>query len=127
MPQFYVSLANENGYHLRNVSYGQAKKLESTGEAVKICRRCGRISKKFCGAHGLSHDLAFQLTAIYRDAHQSSASLTLSDMLANVGQSTKDEMNHAISLGHERSARTKVAMWPFEHDRLAVMVCPTPA
>jgi hypothetical protein len=107
-----VSLVDENGDHLRYVARTEARKMVSTGEAVEVCRNCERAAKKYCGAHGKTHAIAFQVTALHRNTHNSPCQLTAGEMLANVGLSMRDEANHGISLGRERAAQSKIEAWP---------------
>jgi hypothetical protein len=124
-----VQLVSESAEHIRFISQTEARKLVGTGEALEICRDCGKYGdslrgRKFCGAHGKQHATVYMITRLYRDHHQSNCSITFSEMLANVGLSKRDEMNHQISQAYENAVKEKVNAWPLCHDTKAPMVVP---
>ena len=127
MARHNVELVTRADEHLRYMARTEAEKLVSTGEAIAVCRNCGRFdlrAKRFCGAHGKSHSPVYMVTALYRNIHTSATTLTLSDTLANLGLSRRDETSHGISNGKERAAQLKIKLWPTIHDTKAVLVCP---
>lgn len=116
-----AALCGKDGDIVRRVAMTEARKMESTGEVVAICRHCSTSNKqtKRCTGYGKVHDFVYMLTALYRNIHSSQATLGFSDMLANVGQSTKGERDHAISPGYAAAIREKVGKWLEVHDDLA--------
>jgi hypothetical protein len=109
-------LFNDRGEHIRYVSKRDAQQLVSTGEAIEICRQCQRYgedlkAKKYCGAHQKPHAAVFMVTALYKPHRTSSATISLGEMLANVGLSRKDERDHGISDSFARAARQKVTAY----------------
>lgn len=124
-----ASLYSENRTLIGNYPKGQLRALIGTNEVVELCRNCGcnkNNPSERCFGKVKAHSFVFMATRLYGNkTHISSATLTLSDTLANVGCSRKSERDFGgISAGREKAAQLKVKLWPFIGDHKAVRVCP---
>lgn len=110
---------------IRRLDRSDVRKMESTGEAVRICRACGRhnqTAKRFCGAHAKEHDFVLVVTPLFRNTRRSKPTITFREVEANVGAVKLEGEDNLIKL-----AQQKIKNWPLEFDRLATMVIPREA
>lgn len=89
------------------------KQMLSTGEVMHVCRRCGYPETvKRCLGKVREHDMIYAATSLFRVTHQSAATLTLGDVVANVGIPPAPSRIQADFRSRIRAAQQKVEAWP---------------
>lgn len=107
-----LSLMEQNlQFVLAHKTARDMKQLLGTGEAIKMCKRCGvKSNKKRCAGKAQEHLWIFVATDLFRPTHTSSVSLTAHDAQANVGITS----NSIPPRAHRRAVRNanrRVRKW----------------
>ena len=96
----------------------ELKLMLSTGEVIHVCRRCGwpATARRCAGvsAKKQPHQLIYAATDLFRETRMSNSSISLADVLANVGI--------ADTVGRIKAAQRKIRAWPLVGDTKAVRV-----
>ena len=98
---------NSSATVLFPASRSRVKTMLSTGEIVHFCTRCRRtgarlLDGKRCAGQTRPHELAYQVTELFRNTTSSPAAITAREMQAFVGLGSRRA---------EQSARVKVEAW----------------
>jgi len=103
---------------LAHKSATELKQMLSTGEVIHVCRRCGSpaTARRCVGvsAKKQPHQPIYAATDLFRETRMSNTSISLAEVLANVGI--------ADTVGRVKAAQRKIRAWPLVGDTKAVRV-----